>query len=147
MFSKIHWGYRIAILYGAFVLMIVIMVLKIPNQQSDLVKEDYYQEELQYQQTIDMLNKTNAQGGKVALSLTGDTLHLQFPARFSGMVKECNIYFMRPAGAKDDKKIKLQTNTNDLPVCIKDMKKGFYKMKLNWKAGNELYLNEFDITL
>jgi hypothetical protein len=53
-----NWGYKIAITFILFGALIIFMVVKSFQQNIDLVTDDYYQEELKYQQQIDKLENT-----------------------------------------------------------------------------------------
>ena len=48
-----NWGARIALLYGGFVVLIVVLVTKSMREDFDLVSADYYNKELAYQNVIE----------------------------------------------------------------------------------------------
>lgn len=52
---KFHWGHGLALAMVAFIIFILSMIFFFPNGQenSELVANDYYQEELSYQEVID----------------------------------------------------------------------------------------------
>lgn len=52
---KFHWGHGLALAMAAFIIFILSMIFFFPNGQenSELVANDYYQEELSYQEVID----------------------------------------------------------------------------------------------
>ena len=50
---KIHWGYKIMIVYLFFVVGMVVLVIKSTMQKFELVQPDYYADELKYQTVID----------------------------------------------------------------------------------------------
>jgi hypothetical protein len=47
------WKYKIGLLYGGFVVMILILVVLAYTGKVELVDKNYYQKELNYQKTID----------------------------------------------------------------------------------------------
>ena len=48
-----NWGFKILMLYAAFVGMIIFLVFRTAHENIDLVTEDYYQQELAFQNKID----------------------------------------------------------------------------------------------
>ena len=50
---KLSWGYKITLVYIAFVAGMGFLVFKASSQKFDLVTKDYYEQELKYQQVID----------------------------------------------------------------------------------------------
>ena len=48
-----NWGYKILMVYVIFIAGILLLVFKSSSQNQDLVTEDYYEQELKYQQKID----------------------------------------------------------------------------------------------
>ena len=49
---KINWGTKIVILYSSFVIMMLGMVFFAVNQEFHLVTDNYYEEELLFQEQI-----------------------------------------------------------------------------------------------
>ena len=54
-----NWGYKILIVYIVFIAGIVTLVYKSSVQNQDLVVNDYYDQELKYQDKIDAVLRTN----------------------------------------------------------------------------------------
>ena len=50
---RINWDVRIAVLYISFVIMIIAMVIFSLTRDIPLVNDNYYEEEIKYQQQID----------------------------------------------------------------------------------------------
>ena len=54
-----NWGNKIAIAYSSFVIFMVILVISCVKQNGIfLVSEDYYKQEIQYQDRIDNISNT-----------------------------------------------------------------------------------------
>ena len=76
---KINWGYRILLVYGVFVLGIMILVFKSTQQKFDLVQKDYYAEELKFQNVINATQKANDLGGELLTEIKGGHLLVTLP--------------------------------------------------------------------
>jgi nitrogen fixation protein FixH len=137
------WGVKITLLYSGFVLLIVIMVSMSMSQKVDLVSKDYYEQELQFQDKINQMDRTKALSEQLSLQVQNDELVLDFPDQFKGQQTSGKVFFFRPSDAVLDKNIKIQADTlNTKGISIKSLKKGLYKMQVNWEVENIQYYNE-----
>mgnify|MGYP003351831803 CR=1 FL=1 len=57
--KNINWGWRIVMLYGGFVVLILFLVYKTTTVKDDLVTPDYYAKELKYQEQLDKQKRTH----------------------------------------------------------------------------------------
>lgn len=137
------WGVKITLLYSGFVLLIVTMVSMSMSQKVDLVSKDYYQQELQFQDRINQMDRTKALSEQLSWQVQNDELVLDFPDQFKGRQTSGKVFFFRPSDAVLDKNIKIQVDTlNTKSISIKNLKKGLYKMQVNWEVENIQYYNE-----
>jgi hypothetical protein len=138
-----NWGFKISILYGGFILLIVTMVTLSMKQKVDLVSEDYYQQELDFQHKINQIERTEKLATPLTWKVTRKQLELQFPAEFSGKSKQGKIFFFRPSDAVLDQEVSLTKDTATLQqLSLKQLKKGVYKMQVNWEVNNSEFYNE-----
>ncbi|MBL0145087.1 MAG: FixH family protein [Chitinophagaceae bacterium] len=79
-----NWGYKILIVYGAFVAGILFMVFKSSTSKMDLVTTDYYAKELKYQDKIDEKGRTNALSEEVKYELADNKIIVHLPKDFAG---------------------------------------------------------------
>ena len=61
MLKKFTWGHGVVLMLGSFIAFILFMIIVFPNgqQNAELVSDDYYADELQYQQVIDAKNNAD----------------------------------------------------------------------------------------
>ena len=100
-----NWGWRIVVLYSAFVLMTLFMVVFFMRQKVDLVAKDYYRQEIEYQEQIDKISNTNSlkEPLDVLYSSKNRTISVQFPSEHAAQGIEGKIHLYRPANADEDK--------------------------------------------
>lgn len=140
---QMNWGFKISILYGGFILLIVTLVTLSMKQKVDLVSEDYYQQELDFQQKINQRERTEKLTTQLTWNVTNKQLELQFPAEFKGHVKQGKIFFFRPSDAVLDQHILLQKDTATVQhFVLNQLKKGVYKMQVSWEVNSTEYYNE-----
>ncbi len=139
---KISWGIKITILYTGFVLLILTLVSMAMNQKVDLVAKDYYEQEINYQDKINKGNRTNALKEALTWEVQQGALVLKFPEQFAGQKIAGSIYFFRPSDAALDKTIPLSAETLLQSIPTNELKKGLYKIQINWVVNTEEYYNE-----
>lgn len=130
-------------LYTGFVLLIATMVSLSISQKVDLVSKDYYEQELQFQNKINLMDRTKLLSEQLSWQVQNDELVLDFPDQFKGQQTSGKVFFFRPSDAVLDKNFELQTDTlNTKSMSIKKMKSGLYKIQINWEVENIQYYNE-----
>lgn len=137
------WGVKITLLYSGFVLLIVTMVSMSMSQKVDLVSKDYYEQELQFQDKINQMDRTKALSEQLSWQVKNGELVLDFPDQFKGQKTFGKIFFFRPSDSALDKRFAIQADTMDLKsISMRSLKKGLYKMQINWEVENIQYYNE-----
>ncbi len=137
------WGVKITMLYTGFVLLIVTLVSLSISQKVDLVSKDYYEQELQFQNKINLMDRTKLLSEQLSWQVQNDELVLDFPDQFKGQQTSGKVFFFRPSDAVLDKNFELQTDTlNTKSMSIKKLKSGLYKIQINWEVENIKYYNE-----
>ncbi|TAH23889.1 MAG: hypothetical protein EAZ07_10360 [Cytophagales bacterium] len=142
-----NWGYRIAILTGSFVVFMSIMVISAFNQNFDLVSEDYYGKELQFQKQID--KQKNHQSLKTPLycSLETDSLTINFPEELINQNTIGTITFFRPSDAKKDFTIPIKLLLGKQKIAKNNFILGRYKMQVDYEVNGIKYYEEKSITI
>ena len=138
---KLHWGWGIGLLYSGFVAMIGVLVFSSMNQHIELVTENYYDEEIQFQQKIDRIKRTNALTEPLRWHIEGDQLIVQFPANVG--TAEGKIHFYCPANSHNDRDIQLKPDTQKINrISLSALPAGHYTFQIDWKADGQEYWNE-----
>lgn len=135
------WGTRIALFYGSFVAFMLFMVYMAVQQNFDLVAEDYYEQEIAYQDRIDQMNNANADGQKVSIK-QGDQGYL---LAFSDRAEDVKVHFFRPSDETKDLKFEEANVESVLQVPSAQLIAGKYLVKVEWKANGKTYFQENDL--
>lgn len=140
------WGTRIAILYGAFVAMIVFMVFRTMKENVDLVSPDYYQQELKFQDQIDRQNQSATLDKQPTIEVTEKNVAIIFPAAIAAENNSGTIKFYRPSDSSKDFTTPLQLDSSGIQTVASDkFIKGVYEVQLTWNAGGKNYYNAFSL--
>ena len=137
-----NWGYKILFVYIAFVAATLFLVFRASFQKDDLVTEDYYAQELKYQQRIDQTERTNALSAELHYAYSNGNLVINFPKDFNGKVLTGNIVLYCPSDENKDIKQSFTIADNALLVVVPRNYKGTFELHINWQAGGQQYYYE-----
>ena len=145
---KINWGSGIAIFYSLFVITMVYAVVRSTQFDNSLVSDQYYADDLKYQEKFDKLS--NAQGLKQDLEIqtaeSGSQVELFFPSELGKVHGE--IYFFCPSDQSRDFKVNIAANLNHRQVIsTTGLKTGLWRVKVDWSDGSKAYYKEEVIEL
>lgn len=137
-----NWGARIVVLYGGFVVLILVMVFAAAKQDFHLVTEDYYAEEIQYQDQI--YATRNAKALAEPLQIQPDyrarQLALIFPADQAAV--SGSVQFYKPDNAKLDREVPLQLTGREQLISLADFHRGRWIVKVRWQHDSTSYFQE-----
>jgi len=139
---KINWGTAIVIamvLFMVFILQFVYRSFDDKNKH-DLVSEDYYKDELYYQQEIDKMNNANQLEQNMILEHVEEGFLIIFPrdmdvAKITGMA-----YFQRPSNKDLDFQQTILLTESKILINHSNLVEGKWKVKIDWKYKDEEYL-------
>lgn len=134
------WSHGIAISITFFIVFILFLVSKTMKENIDLVAEDYYAQEIAYQEVIDGSENYRALGVNLELSQSEDEIYLKVPlGETTDEVKpEGKVLFFRPSDKKLDKEY--QISTSELSFEKEQFTPGHYVVKCSWTHnGTDFY--------
>jgi hypothetical protein len=144
---KLNWGSGIAIGFSCFVIFMSALVIESFRQNFDLVHEDYYGEELKYQDRINRGMQSSGLTGKVTYELSATEIVINFPEEIKKENISGEVLFFRPSDKKMDVKSYIHLNDGRQHFQLNQFSKGLYKMQINWEAAGTKYYNEETIIL
>ena len=145
---KINWGTGIVIAFIAFISFIMYFVINMninKKYDHDLVTEDYYKKELEFQNDID--KETNAKNLVENLSWkkTTEGLVITFPET---LIKENitgKVFLYRPSNKQFDFETELSLSNHNLLIPDKRLLDGRWNIKVDWQYNGKSYLYKKEI--
>jgi hypothetical protein len=140
-----NWGNGILLLLLVFIgLMVTLVAICVRQDDIHLVTEDYYAEEIKYQEHIDRVSNTQAIEGKVMqFDALSKTLQFKLPVGAKG-----ELHLFRPSDARMDKKIQIEIKDTESNVLkLDDLASGYWKVKMTWEAEGVAYFEEKKIDI
>jgi len=140
------WGTKIAFLYLSFATMIGVMVYKSVTQSVDLVAPNYYEQELKYQDKIDGINNLKAQSNAIFIDQKEANVTFSFSKEMGA--PRGRILFFKPDNASSDFETEIKTDNEGVQTIeTKDLTKGTYLVKIDWKIGDKKFFKEERISI
>ncbi|TVP51002.1 MAG: nitrogen fixation protein FixH [Mongoliibacter sp.] len=140
-----NWGSGIVLtLVGFIAVMATMVVICVKQDDIHLVTQDYYEQEIKYQEQIDRMINANAIASD-ALEYDGQlkSLLLKLPEGSKG-----TLHLFRPSDARLDQKISFDMISSAVnSVDVKSLKAGYWRVKLTWSEGEKEYYLEKKINI
>ncbi len=140
------WGNKLLIAFIVFGCMIGYMVYKAVETPTNLVSEEYYKDELKFQDRIDAANNAKKLDSVKVVQNNG-TISITLPAVMKGTSITGEAYFYSKTDPGKDKHLVLSTGSLSTSFDKDELPKGNLLLKLSWKSGNENYYVEQPIDL
>lgn len=136
------WPVGIAAFLFVFVSCIAAFITFAVRQQMDLVRPDYYEEEIRYQVQFDRLERTRSLGAaaRIAADSVRGTLEVLIPAAHASALTAGTIQFYRPSDAGQDRVIPLKPSAEGVQKAqIGDLGPGLWRVRVRWTTGGKEY--------
>ena len=116
--------------------------------ERDLVAQDYYAQELKYQDRIDAVHNEKSLAVSIMHEIQQDKVVLFYFLKEPASPFSGEIVFFRPSDSTKDLKLKMKFDeTGRQFISKKALSKGVYKLCLSWNNNGIEYYKEEVITL
>lgn len=139
------WGKGILLsIIGFVVLIMTMVVISVRMDGIELVTENYYEAEINYQDRIDEESSAmRLDRNVITYRTTAKNLELDLPEGTSG-----KIQLFRPSDSSLDREILLDViESGNTIVSLNDLKPGYWKIQLSWTEKGKNYYEEKKITI
>ena len=151
LFPKIEnpWPVGLVIFFILFTSYIVGFVIFASSQKMDLVRADYYDQEIRFQKQIDRSQRTAPvlANANIDYDRAGDLVTVHLPS-----VKQSNVdgsvTFYRPSDASLDTSVDLGLDlAGHQNVSVHSLRSGLWKVRVQWKMSGQEYFFERAIVI
>lgn len=148
MAIKWHWGWGIAVFYSIFVLIFIGVLFFSFRQDNSLVVDDYYQQDITYQEHKDKVARYRALSEELTHTYDAEAhaVLLQFPSDVTDPAGE--VHFYRPSSARQDYRVPLQLDGEGRQqIPVSRLIPGQWQMKVEWVSGGKGYFTESQLII
>lgn len=139
------WGKGIILTLTAFAGIIISMVVICVRQDDiHLVTQNYYEEEIKYQDQIDkMVNASMLDYEALAFDAQRRLIELNLPKGAKG-----TLHLFRPSDARLDQKLDFEIQDLEAnAINLSELKPGYWKIKMTWVEDETSYYIEKKINI
>jgi len=140
---KMSWGIKIILSFVIFAAGIITMVAISISKSTDLVSENYYEQEIKYQDQIDLLKNSREIDKSISLTYADNLIIIN-----SGGIKSLKgeMHFYRTSNAAKDFKIDFSPDENGMQtLTASNLDKGLWKVKMSLKDSSSKFFVEKSI--
>ena len=145
---KINWGTGIVLAiigFIAFIMYFVVSMTANSKYDHDLVTEDYYKQELEYQNEIDKLNNSNSLEENIRYKRTSNGLLISFPSNLETENISGKVFLYRPSNKQLDYETPISLSKLQMLIPDKRLVDGRWNIKIDWQYNGKSYLFKDDI--
>ena len=144
---KLNWGYKIMAFYTIFVLGIVFLIYLSTQINTDLVTQDYYNQELAFQGMIEKQKHYDALTDKMQVKQNDSMLIVQFPKEMQDKKVDGTITLYCPSAERNDLHFNVNTYQALMEFSKMNIRPGYYTLKADWTAEHVPYYAEQNLMI
>lgn len=139
-----NWGKGIVLVYALFVCGMLYLVFQSKAQKLDLVVDDYYQQELKFQDQIDASRKAIAAGLVPKVETEAGQNFLTIAGTEGKAVKGTLLAYCAADKARDQKMELHETTAGRWQLPLSGLSQGTYVFKIHWQTATDRYYAELN---
>jgi len=145
---KFNWGTGIVFAFIAFISFILYFIIAMFTNEKydhDLVTEDYYKQELEFQNEIDKQENAKILATNIDWKKTPEGIVLAFPETFKIEDITGKVFLYRPSNKQFDFDTTISLSNHNLLIPDKRLLDGRWNIKVDWQYRGKTYLYKKDI--
>jgi nitrogen fixation protein FixH len=145
---KINWGTGIVIAFVAFISFIMYFIITMMTDSKydhDLVVEDYYKQELQFQDDINKETNAKSLAENISWKKTAEGISILFPENLQKENITGKVFLYRPSNKQFDFEMPISLSNHNLLIPDKRLLDGRWNIKVDWQYNGKNYLYKKEI--
>ncbi|MBD0832347.1 FixH family protein [Aestuariibaculum sediminum] len=145
---KFNWGTGIILAFIAFIgfIMYFIITLSVDKKYNhDLVTEDYYGQELEFQNDINKEKNAKTLKQNITYFKSKEGLVIQFPKNLNNKNITGKVFLYRPSNKQFDFDTPISLSNHNLLIPDSSLLDGRWNIKVDWQYNNKSYLFKEEI--
>lgn len=146
---KINWGTGVILAFIGFIgfIMYFIVTMLVDDRfEHELVTEDYYGAELQYQKDINKLEKSKELEKNITYLRTSEGLKIVFPETIDYKKITGKVFLYRPSNKQLDFETAISLSNSNLLIPDNRLVGGRWNITVDWQYNGNNYLFKESIT-
>jgi hypothetical protein len=139
------WPAGIIASFAIFIAFMMTIWFFYNSQRIDLVTQNYYERQIQYQGQIDRITRTRNLPEPVRLTYSSEQrqIEIQFPFQFQPEQVEGTVTFYRPSNSSMDYVLPIVLSTERKQIIFtRNLAAGLWRIKMSWQSEGLDYYHE-----
>lgn len=142
------WPWSLMAFFAVLLSTIAGFVVFAVRQNQELVRPDYYEQELRHEAQMDRVQRTRALGGQVSLGFTDGILSVALPVSHAARGVTGTVRLYRPSDARLDREMTLAPDASGHQTLdVRPIQSGLWKAAVQWTVGGVEYFHEAPIVI
>jgi nitrogen fixation protein FixH len=137
-----NWGKGLALAMVAFAGMMAYFLVRAARSPEPLIAENYYEQELGFQDRIDATSRTLALSGTVRFDAARDRISVAFPEEVMAREILGTLRLLHANDTHDDHSVVIPAAPEGRFEEVIDLRPGRYIAQLEWSADGITYYSE-----
>lgn len=145
---KINWGTGIVLAFIGFISFIMYFVISMTvnkEYEHDLVVENYYGQELEFEKDMNKLKNAQHLTEDIKWKRVPQGILITFPKTIDPSEISGKVFLYRPSNKQLDFESTISLSEHTLLIPDKRLLGGRWNLKVDWQHGGNLYLYKKDI--
>jgi len=145
---KFNWGIGIVLAFIAFISFIMYFIISMNTNDKyahDLVTEDYYAQELEYQNDINKEVNAKDLAENISWKKTEEGVMIIFPKALKAENISGKVFLYRPSNKQLDFETQISLSNHNLLIPDKRLLGGRWNIKVDWQYNGKAYLFKKEI--
>lgn len=145
---KFNWGTGILIAFIAFISFIMYFVITMSTDKKyehDLVTENYYGQELEFQNDINKETYSQSLDQDLTWNRNPEGLIIKFPENFDLKDIKGKVFMYRPSNKQLDFETTIALSNHSMLITDKRLLDGRWNIRVEWHVGENAYLYKKEI--
>lgn len=145
---KFNWGTGIVLAFVAFISFIMYFIITMSVDKKydhDLVTENYYGQELEFQNDINKENNAKHLAQNIKYQISTEGLIIQFPSDLDYTKVTGKVFLYRPSDKQLDFETPISLSNHNLLIPDKRLLDGRWNIKVDWEYNKKSYLFKKEI--
>ncbi|WP_179317047.1 FixH family protein [Winogradskyella undariae] len=145
---KINWGTGVVIAFICFIsfIMYFIITMSVNDKYDyDLVTEDYYGQELEFQEDLNKEEHSKTLTTNLSWTKSNEGIIINFPEDIDYKNITGTVFLYRPSNKQFDFEIPISLSKHNLLIPDKRLLDGRWNIKVDWKSSDNSYIYRTEI--
>jgi nitrogen fixation protein FixH len=144
------WPYALVAYFAVFITSIVSYAVFAVAQRQDLVRSDYYEEEMRFQKQMERVQRSGSLPATIGLTQgpVGRSLVISLPPSHVGRASSGTIELYRPSDSRLDRNLPLAAGADGVQrVDAAGLNDGLWKVRVRWTVDQHEYFSDRSLVI